>query len=192
MKLIDILVQELPKSGGWPEGYDVISTNGYKNVWAYKTKGAISGRELHIRSETEGHVTREQYEAALAASKQDWDGVGMPPVGCECEFFNDDYDCRPSVPKNGATVKIVAHQKAPNGIDLAVFVWVGEMGCMHAEVCIERVFRPIRSEADRKRDESIHAMESELYPCTPALSNGICREIYDAIAAGKIPHIRID
>lgn len=70
MKLIEILVQELPKRGGWPDGYDEIATNGYGAVWAYKTKGCIVGSELHFHSTTEGHVTREQYEAALAASKE--------------------------------------------------------------------------------------------------------------------------
>lgn len=80
MKLIDLLVKELPKRGGWPEGCDVVSTNGYGAVWAYKTKGCTSGRELYFHSSTEGHVTRAQYEAALAKNDGwiEWGGGECP------------------------------------------------------------------------------------------------------------------
>lgn len=150
MKLIDILVQELPKSGGWLEGYDVISTNGYKNVWAYKTKGAISGRELHIRSETEGHVTREQYEAALAASKQAWDGVGLPTVGCRVEVKADDFEggwlvIDVAYVHNGEVIGIVQSENEYINDRLEKF----SAGYNRAE------FRPIRSEADKKKEAAI-------------------------------------
>ena len=53
-------------------------------------------------------------------------------------------------------------------------------------------FRPIRSEAEKKRYE----VETELRTCLAGTGAGITRLaakcIYDAIAAGKIPHIRID
>lgn len=106
MKLIDLLVQELPKRGGWPEGYNVISTNGYGQAWCYSinASGETSGKELYIRSSEEGHVTREQYEAVLAAAQQPaWDGEGLPPVGCKCEAL---YDPRESM---WFRVIIIAH-----------------------------------------------------------------------------------
>lgn len=70
MKLIDILVRELPKRGGWPEGADHIATNGYWRVFAYWDGSSLKGIDLNISSDAEGYVTREQYEAALAASKE--------------------------------------------------------------------------------------------------------------------------
>lgn len=53
-------------------------------------------------------------------------------------------------------------------------------------------FRPIRSEADKKRDESVNALiEFDLRRKTASIQN-LYPELYDAIAAGKIPGIRID
>lgn len=95
MKLIDLLVKELPRRGGWPEECDVVSTNGYGAVWAYKTKGCTSGRELYFHSSTEGHVTRAQYEAALAKNDGwiEWGGGECPVdsnaiVEVKCRWHN--------------------------------------------------------------------------------------------------------
>ncbi|WP_237656416.1 hypothetical protein, partial [Cronobacter sakazakii] len=49
-------------------------------------------------------------------------------------------------------------------------------------------FRPIRSEADRKRDEAIAALKK----LKPQLVGELAGYLYDEIAAGKIPHIRIE
>lgn len=86
MKLIDVLVQDLPKQGGWPAGVQKIETHDdgmtyyddsyvgrelYPNV----TDGWTSsdGSPFHIMENGqwwENTVTREQYEAALSAKKQ--------------------------------------------------------------------------------------------------------------------------
>lgn len=106
MKLIDLLVQELPKRGGWPYSIkfsgSFIAQDKSGEVWLYplKPKHSNSGRWLedsgdgkyigdyHIASDCDlTVVSRESYEAALAASKvKEWDGDGIPPVGCECEY----------------------------------------------------------------------------------------------------------
>jgi len=41
MKLIDILVQELPKRGGWPEGAEIISMHADGVVYINKKKHSI-------------------------------------------------------------------------------------------------------------------------------------------------------
>lgn len=57
---------------------------------------------------------------------------------------------------------------------------------MDAERC---KFRPIRTEAERKRKEVVGVI-AEL--CRSSASNGHSADlIYDAIAAGKIPGIRL-
>lgn len=52
--------------------------------------------------------------------------------------------------------------------------------------------RPIRSEADKKREEA----ETNLRTCLAGTGAGItplaAKSIYDAIAAGKVPGIRIE
>lgn len=50
-------------------------------------------------------------------------------------------------------------------------------------------FRPIHSEADKKRDETIKALKFSFGAFDV---NGLADMVYHAIAAGKIPHIRID
>lgn len=154
MKLLELLVQELPKRDGWPEGYEVVSTNGYGAVWAYKTKGCTAGRELYFHSTTEGHVTREQYEAAV---QPQWNGQGMPPVGCECELSTgvEFYTHSGSFDFEEGTVVIVGG-KVNFGLGDFVAVKVKGSNCITE---INPTFlRPIRSEADKKRDEAVLQM----------------------------------
>lgn len=79
MTLLELLRQELPKRGGWPEGVCEISTHASGRVF-FDGRFAPRGFTLpmasdawnkykHPRSYTNA-VTREQYEAALAASKR--------------------------------------------------------------------------------------------------------------------------
>lgn len=178
MKLIDLLVQELPKRGGWPEGYEVVSTNGYGAVWAYKTKGCTAGRELYFHSTTEGHVTREQYEAALAAAQPQWDGDGLPPVGCEFEHsFHADNFSTWHWRRCTATGK-------------------------HGVLCVDKndtelylndtynKFRPIRSEAEKKRDVFVDQVMQWMHHAGRAE----IELIYDKISTGELllPNIRIE
>lgn len=81
--LLQILVEELPKRGGWPEGTSRIS-QGAVTVCIY-----ADGHRVLFRHNVYGGddcVTRDQYEAALAASKAvvghngwiDWHGGECP------------------------------------------------------------------------------------------------------------------
>lgn len=72
MKLIDLLVQELPKLGGWPSTADlatVYEDMGY--VWFFK-HGYVSQSYPAVGTkglkEFGARVTRDQYESALTAS----------------------------------------------------------------------------------------------------------------------------
>ncbi|HDT4261005.1 TPA: hypothetical protein QIT17_001030 [Enterobacter kobei] len=185
MKLIDILVQELPDLGGWPIGADGLYQNAKGHLIGVQgciispvdMEFGIVAEDLH-RS-----VTREQYEAALAASKPEWNGDGLPPVGCECEHHS---------PSGMVTVvKIIAHFQNRAAM-VAVFIPV-EREFKTVDQAISDCFRPIRSEADKKRDEAIESIKAMLmydYGDDPRLNDAVI--LYDAIAAGKIPHIRID
>lgn len=88
MKLIDILVEELPKRGGWPEGVSKISSTSCGRV--FFDGQSPHGFTLPVASDAwDSHkhpfsytnaVTREQYEAALAAKNDGWINWG----GGEC------------------------------------------------------------------------------------------------------------
>lgn len=76
MKLIDLLVKELPKLGGWPEGVTHIGQEYDRELMFYGRGNISTGlilNELAIDHRKLGKsgekITRAQYEAALAASK---------------------------------------------------------------------------------------------------------------------------
>lgn len=116
------------------------------------------------------------------ASKPEWYGDGLPPVGCRVEVRADDFESDWLVidvayVHNGEIIGIVRSENEYLNDRLEKF----STGYNRAE------FRPIRSEADKKRDEIAKAINSVV-----DASGTLGHMIYDAIAAGKIPHIRID
>lgn len=254
MKLIDILVEELPKHGGWPEGAtrarqsrfdtEIYITNKGNYVDHPNTKFNPGIRASDCQFHEGGVVTREQYEAALAAkndgwiewgggecpipddalvevqfrnrtafhvaktsdanllrwsqdgsdmdiiayrmsmpsekyaqfeASQEWNGEGLPPVGCECEVSVDGG-------RSWCTYRAINEKNGARLIEIGNFTeefpdnnWI---------------FRPIRSEAERKRGAAKNAI-AEL--CRSSASNGHSADlIYDAIAAGKIPGVKLD
>lgn len=100
-------------------------------------------------------VTREQYESALAASiakrepVAEWDGVGLPPVGCICEALvssgvGDLWEW--------AVVKVV--ESGIKGSEKECLVYNIETTCPS---WVDE-FRTLRTEADKKRDDEVSAM----------------------------------
>lgn len=88
MKTIDLLVQELPTLGGWPDGaveagflctddtlFFVNEDGDCPSAWRINMKSGVEDNCIE--------VTREQYEAALAAKNDgwiEWGGGEYPPV----------------------------------------------------------------------------------------------------------------
>lgn len=139
--------------------------------------------------------------------KKSWNGVGLPPVGYECEFTFGPYDpdefdgsCG-EIPKEGSIVKVVAHKTTSHGNKVAVVYW-DDAGAGRAMCLIGPCLKPIRSEADRKREKAIIALAGLMPDVTPfkygdKMSNGdligsAWYELYDAIAAGKIPGVKLE
>lgn len=97
MKLIDLLVKELPKRGGWPEGVTHIEQDYDRELMFYGRGDVRTGvilNELAIDHRKCGEVgekiTREQYEAALAASKAVVGSDGwIQWAGGECPVDSD-------------------------------------------------------------------------------------------------------
>lgn len=201
MKLIDLLVQELPKRGGWPN--DALSitqdNDGSLCVWdtndphydGFSWKHHTGNSLMYFwhgewamplaSDHKESIVTYWQYKAALAASKKPaWNGEGVPPVGCECEskqFSQVDW----------AKFKVVAV------CDGHVFGFWGN-GVSTALDSKMWEFRPLQSEAERKRDAAIEAIDWFMPECIPDTPNEFyhAKKIYDAIAAGKIPGVKLE
>ncbi|EOI3433621.1 hypothetical protein ACMSW4_003829 [Cronobacter sakazakii] len=193
MKLIDLLVQELPKRGGWPEGINVIEQNFHGKLF----NGSKPCRPFLFDDEKfeivdewrEARVTREQYEAALAAAQQPvWDGEGLPPVSYECEAKYRD----------AANAEWFIFRCV--GVDCGVaFGWAGKEAVTLDRDSYE--FRPIRSEADNKRAAGVTALakaggavdfEYGRKTIDGELSAPAWYELYDKIAAGEVAGIRIE
>lgn len=114
MKLIDILVQELPKRGGWPEDCHAITQDSDKAINEYSSLDGVeinehgtwravkSWNDYCVRAvdapclAVDYHtaiITREQYEAALAEKEHPlpWDEKNKPcpTLGAECRGCPD-------------------------------------------------------------------------------------------------------
>lgn len=110
-----------------------------------------------------------------------WSGEGFPPVGCECEMQNDRGEW--------IAVDIIAQN------DGFSFGWNYDYRMVYfSDKPAE--FRPIRTEAERKRDIATQSMNSVWREVSGKEVNGkllsIYEVIYDAIAAGKIPGVKLD
>lgn len=188
-ELLARLVSDLPKMGGWPDwAVECILHRGSCKAMFYDDGGRFSGHTSFpdIRFEEEALVERivyrEMYEAALAASKPEWNGDGMPPVGCECEY------------KDTGTGEWVPVEIKYSSSQIVVFS--GRIRFRESDVEISKdvvidkpQFRPVRSEADKKRDEIIEALKEGL-----GHAHGLydLMQIYHLLSNGKIPYIRID
>lgn len=196
MKPIDLLVQELPKRGGWPGDdapgfYSFLENNNITFEFDF-------GCAYFFKNQHGDTVNRAQYEAALAASqKVEWGGVGMPPIGQRVIFFLNpcfDYD-KEIVPPEGTEMEVVAHKKTSDGNEVAVCYWDKNGGGM-AVCLVPDSLMPGKSEADKKRDEAIKKIVSAICGEIPdtgmATAAKYAVRTYDAIAAGKIPGVRIE
>lgn len=82
MKLIDLLVHELPKRGGWPAGVDAVEQDGEGQLFEMESDYCSDFKLKKCDDWIADVVTRQQYESALATSQKPvWNGEGVPPVG---------------------------------------------------------------------------------------------------------------
>lgn len=194
MKLINYLLSENKKGWQWPNNVVIAvvmkGDRGVNFYFDYTCPPTLSETLISPHPFTVAEVvTREQYEAALAARKPDWDGDGLPPVGCECEWQDKNTKLWfPVVIAYSSEWVTVVRELKPLKVGDAVECCINNFGEE------ERLhFRPIRSEAERKRDAAAEAIDYWM-PALPPTQNKFyhAKKLYDAIAAGKIPHIRID
>lgn len=183
MKLIDLLVQELPKRGGWPKGaveccwfrdekhldfFDINGDLNRKSITPFDLTGVLFEPNEGNMQEIKKH----EYEAALAESV--WNGEGLPPVGCECEWQdrNTKHWINVCIVYASEWVTVIREDKIADPVEIAIENYGDEA---------RRQFRPIRTEADRKRESFLSYCEGK-----PVSTYA---ELYDDITAGKIPGI---
>ncbi|EOL8966176.1 hypothetical protein ACM92D_002164 [Cronobacter dublinensis] len=190
MKLIDLLVQELPKRGGWPEGVNFLGQYTDGSLFCGDTYQSLVRFDRVDDFGYDG-VTREQYESALAAAQQPvWDGEGLPPVGVNAEvFFSADTE-----PKwHSFLAKFIGENH------VIALVGLEEISYKKDVLLTSDVkFAPLRSEEDRKRDEITQSILDILNDYDFELvhirsdQKRIATDIVERIASGMIPHIHIE
>lgn len=279
MKLIDILVQELPKRGGWPEGrnyawqdetgeirFDTeIDCDFFPQERVLCEKRRPIGK-IFIDVSDSFIVTREQYEAALAAKNEGWiywgggecpvdtknlvdirlkvgftykschpgdyswrhaggggdiiayrlhqpqqvarteeeqeadlnecigqdvesawNGEGLPPVGCECELK---YKCHDD-DAYWERVIIIWQRGDDTLVEYVGGHFKNTVQLTHNTSKLVD-FRPIRSEADKKRDEAVAVMLSVFGSNAATGTKAALKAIYDAIAVGKVRGVKLE
>lgn len=116
-----------------------------------------------------------------------WNGEGLPPVGAKVVFFINplfEYATQ-GMPAEGCEIEVVAHKKTSDGNDVAVCYW-DENGGGRAVCLVPESLIPAKSEAVRKRDEAVKTI----------MLTGWCQsaaeEIYDLVATGKVPGMKME
>ena len=193
MKLIDLLVQELPKRGGWPDGAVYARVTGFGgekilvdflfpaayNKLSYSI-GIIACHLIDVGADVNYRmIRRDLHETALAESQNPtWNGEGLPPVGCECEESVDGG-------RSWCTYRAINEK---NGVRLI------EIGNLTEEFQNNNwIFRPLRSESEMKHEAALESICAVL----EMVAQDYKREdeaklIYEAIAAGKIPGVKLE
>lgn len=201
MKLIDLLVKELPKRGGWPQNALSITQDNDGSLcawdtndphcegfsWKHHTGNSLVhfwyGEELATplsSDHKESIVTYWQYKAALAASKNSaWNGEGLPPVWCECECHVDEGIIHCVVVGYDFDGKAVVMRNVPARKYFSIQANSGRI-------------KPLRTEAEKARYEAIQSMASVIDYRNGCSSKPLAGWLYDAIAEGKIPGVRLD
>lgn len=203
MKLIDLLVQELPKRGGWPKDVTHVGQDYDRELMFYGRGRAMTGiflDDLAIDHRKCGgscgaKITKEQYESALAESqKPSWNGEGLPPVGAKVEFFINPRVgyCNDWIPAAGTEMEVVAHKTTTDGNDVAVCYW-DEDGAGRSCCFVPESLKPLHSESERKHEAVLESICAVL----EMVAQDYKREdkaklIYEAIAAGKIPGVKLE
>lgn len=204
MTLLEILVRELPKHGGWPDGAVFVAQEEGGELWSFTSKPQKdcddewmdeSHHGYHTKvgklREASGHdistITREKYEAALAAAGPEWNGEGLPPVGCECEYLDGNNEWYP------VTIKYASNQIVVICGMTNIFGEEQETEIAKDIQLDKPQFRPIRSEAEQKRDELAKALHiaAGAAPLDLVGIGPLYLELADKIIAGEIPHLKI-
>lgn len=183
MTLLELLIKELPQRGGWPEGAFecfIHKNEQYRGTFYSVGGGGVYGASSIDTNSVEYvqncsyipgyNVIREEYEVAIAAQQPLWNGEGLPPIGCDVEYE--------TIKGNWRKCRVMYLGEKCN------IVRTDEWGEVSCGLSVK--FRPLRTEAGRKRDAAIESLLS-----LHVFTRPVAEKTIEAIAAGKIPGVEI-
>lgn len=133
---------------------------------------------------TEPDAESDLNECIGQAPATEWNGEGLPPVGCECEYSLNGgvtwWKCK------------IDYIVGTQGVVMLCDTFEGVQYVQFSSYGSSLKFRPARSEAERKRDAATNALMGILGGCGGPHSELKSGEIYDAIAAGEIPGVKLE
>lgn len=119
----------------------------------------------------------------------EWNGEGLPPVGCECEWQdkNTKQWIKVSIVYASEWVTVIREDKIADPVEIAIENYGDED---------RKKFRPVRSEQEIKCEEAIDGIVQfyigyHAYPKGAEEYLRVATALHYAIAAGKIPHITL-
>ncbi len=199
MKLIDILIRDLPGRGGWPVGVHNITQYDSGELCFNRRDGSCmnASPSIYLLPHEDGvatdwafgvRVTQEEYEAALAAGKEMlinkpqpvWNGEYPIPPGTDVAVHFEGDDSR---------VWTDFRVEYMRGDVVVLFDHRNEDVASYSNKRLN--FRPIRTEAERKREDAETALRTCLAGSGAGVTPLAATKIYDAIATGKIPGVKL-
>lgn len=114
-----------------------------------------------------------------------WNGEGLPPVGCECEYSLNGgktwWKCK------------IDYIVGTQGVVMLCDTFEGVQYVQFSSYGNALKFRPIRSEANKKREAALDAIYGAIASAERAHNrHDEADKVYEAIAAGKIPGVKLD
>lgn len=193
MKLIDMLAQELPKCGGWPEWahYAVKHTHLY-GVCFYNETGSspfdAKFPSVFMGYTQEGEVvTQKEYQAAIGLQKPVWNGEGLPPIGAEVEVMSQTYGWKKATVTAVTDTWIIAQYE--NGVEFAGTHRTFSSTRGWETNCSD--FRKVKSQEELQRETTIEDLRRSLKTSGYPLSDSAAGTLLSDIAQGKVSGLKL-
>lgn len=175
--VVDVKLEKGYVQSGYPAG-----EYSWEHVWQGSNIIAYRLHQPQEVAHTKAEQEADMNECIGQAPKTEWNGEGLPPVGCECEYSLNGgvtwWKCK------------IDYIVGTQGVVMLCDTFEGVQYVQFSSYGNALKFRPIRSEADRKRDESLRVIYEILDAGTSTKQDAA--DIYGAIAAGKIPGVKLD
>jgi hypothetical protein len=161
------------------DGYSWHQDGEWDDIIAYRLQQpGINSRANYDRLEQDLNECIGQDVAA------EWDGEGLPPVGVECEYSLNSG-------RTWSKCKI-DYILGTQGLVMLADVFEGGQWVSFHEYDGKLKFRPLRTEAEKAREAAETAMRTCLAGTGAGITPMAAKGIYDAIAAGKIPGVKLE